>query len=392
MIHVRGSISSASVSNVRTRRDARGLQVDARAPQIAAANVAFPEHKYDQPELMRTLERRWKDRPHALALLHRLHAAVGVNERCLALPLEEYERLADFGAANDAFIRAGTDLAARAVAGAVSRSGLALEDLDAIFFTTVTGVAAPTIDARLVNRLGLRRDIKRTPMFGLGCVGGAAGLARASDYLRGHPDHAAVLLSVELCSLTFQDDCSIANIVATGLFGDAAAAVVLVGSERNAAMARDAAGSSTVRGRPHARVVDTRSAFFPNTERVMGWDVGATGFKVVLSADVPAIAKEHLPSEVGRFLARHGLWRNDVDRWICHPGGPKVITAIEEALKLPHSALTLTRESLASVGNLSSASVLHVLEGTLERAAPGDIGVLMAMGPGFCAELVLLAW
>ena len=376
----------------------RSPLVEPRAPHVAGVHVAFPEHRYDQRALVGALARRWTDRPKVVALIERFHASVQVDERCLALPLEEYDRLgADFGAANDAYIRVGTELAAKAVGGAVQRSGLELQDVDAVFFTTVTGVAAPTIDARLTNTLGLRRDVRRTPMFGLGCVGGAAGLARASDYLRGRPDHVAVLVSVELCSLTLQDDFSVANLVASGLFGDAAAAVVLTGGERSAPRsARGGAPSSrapsSIRGRTRPRVVDSRSAFFHDTERVMGWDIGATGFKVVLSADVPKIVEEHLPAEVDGFLGDLGLSRRDVRHWICHPGGPKVIAAIESALELPAAALAVTRESLASVGNLSSASVLHVLGQTQDRAMPGDVGLLMAMGPGFCAELVLLAW
>jgi alkylresorcinol/alkylpyrone synthase len=357
---------------------------DARAPWVNRVDVAFPAHRYDQRSVMECLKRRWRTNPKVLGLVERLHASVQVDGRSLALPLDAYDGLTDFGAANDAFIRVGTELAARAVSGAAARAGMKLDELDAIFFTTVTGVAAPTIDARLVNVLGLRRDIRRTPMFGLGCVGGAAGLARAADYLRGHPEHAVVLLSVELCSLTLQDDFSVANVVASGLFGDAAAALVLAGSERGADRRFD--------GALGARVVATRSAFFERTERVMGWDVGTTGFKVVLSADVPEIVRAELPAEVDGFLRDHGLDRGDVRHWICHPGGPKVITAIEEALALPPGALTLTRESLASVGNLSSASVLHVLAQTQDRASSGDVGLLMAMGPGFCAELVLLAW
>jgi len=371
--------------------------LDARAPSVSEVEVTFPDHEYDQAALMETLKRRWRDRPKVANLVERLHTSVQVEKRCLALPLEQYDHLADFGEANDAFIRVGTQLAARAVTGAVARAGLELDDIDAIFFTTVTGLAVPTIDARLVNVLGLRRDIRRTPMFGLGCVGGAAGLARTNDYLRGHPDQVAILLSVELCSLTLQDDFSIANVVASGLFGDAAAAVVVAGSEAIAPRSTRGAGPSSsapasIRSRTRARVVDTRSAFFPDTERVMGWDIGGSGFKVVLSADVPEIVKKHLPDEVDAFLRDHGLTRTDIRHWICHPGGPKVISAIEESLALPTNALAITRESLASVGNLSSASVLHVLGRTQQRAVPGDLGVLMAMGPGFCAELVLLSW
>ena len=359
--------------------------VDARAPCIASVDVALPAHRYRQSELAAALVKRWQSRPKVVARIEQFTRSVEVDARCLALPLEAYETLGGFGEANNAFIRVGTELGARAIRGALARAGLEVEDVDALFFTTVTGLAAPTIDARLVNVLGLRKDVRRTPMFGLGCVGGAAGIARASDYLRGHPDHVAVLLSVELCSLTLQDEFSVANLIASGLFADGAAAVVMMGSERKARPS-----PSSVRGIAQPRVVDTASAFFPDTERVMGWDIGERGFTLVLSAEVPAIVHRYLPDEVNAFLAKHGLAREDIRRWVCHPGGPKVILAIEEALRLPPDALAITRASLASIGNLSSASVLHVLSET--PAARGDVGVLMAMGPGFCAELVLLAW
>lgn len=389
---------------------------EARAPRIGSVDVVFPEHRYSQRELIQSLEARWgeiADVARVHALVQKLHTSVAVEERHLALSVEEHAHLRDFGDANDAFIRVGTELGAKAVAGAVARAGLELVDVDAIFFTTVTGVAAPSIDARLVNRLGLRRDIRRTPMFGLGCLGGAAGLARMSDYLRGQPDHVAVLLSVELCSLTLQRDFSLANLVASGLFGDGAAAVVMVGAERasgptsvhdraerssaptslRARLAPSRSrGPTSLHDRVRPRVIATKSAFFPDTERVMGWDIGATGFKVVLSADVPAIVREHVPREVDGFLGEQGLSREDIRHWVCHPGGPKVITAIEESLALPPEALSITRQSLATVGNLSSASVLHVLGKTQERARPGELGLLMAMGPGFCAEMVLLRW
>lgn len=355
------------------------------APSIAAVDVALADHRYPQSELAAALVERWQARPKAVARVEQFTRSLGVETRCLALPKEAYGALGGFGAANDAFIRVGTELGARAVRGALARAGLGVESVDAVFFTTVTGVAAPTIDARLVNALGLRRDVKRTPMFGLGCVGGAAGIARAADYLAGHPGHVAVLLSVELCSLTLQDDFSIANLIASGLFADGAAAVVLTGEEHHAPTA-----TAAVRGLLRPRVLATRSAFFAGTERVMGWDVSERGFGLVLSADVPRIVHEHLPGEIDAFLAAHGLARRDVRRWVCHPGGPKVIDAIEEALALPPDALAVTRASLASIGNLSSASVLHVLSET--PAARGDVGVLLAMGPGFCAEMVLLAW
>ncbi|HEY6739086.1 MAG TPA: 3-oxoacyl-[acyl-carrier-protein] synthase III C-terminal domain-containing protein, partial [Actinopolymorphaceae bacterium] len=226
----------------------------------------------------------------------------------------------------------------------------------------------------------LRDDIKRLPLFGLGCVGGAAGIARIHDYLRAWPTHSAILLSVELCSLTLQrSDPSMANLVASALFGDGAAAVVMRGSRV------DGAGPS---------VVATRSALYPGTERVMGWDIGDTGFRIVLGADVPEVVHRHLDTDMKAFLGDHGLTVADVAAWVCHPGGPKVLQAVESTLRLPPGALDVTWASLARIGNLSSASVLHVLHDTMASRRPpvGSPGVLLAMGPGFCSELVLLEW
>ncbi|MFN8172575.1 MAG: hypothetical protein U0R65_12020 [Candidatus Nanopelagicales bacterium] len=225
------------------------------------------------------------------------------------------------------------------------------------------------------------------PLFGLGCVAGAAGVARLHDYLVGHPDDVAVLVSVELCSLTVQrDDASMANIVASGLFGDGAAAVVMVGERRAHAL-----------GLTGPRVVATRSRLYPGTERTMGWDIGESGFRIVLSPGVAEVILDYLGSDVGGFLADHASTTGDVDVWVSHPGGPKVLSAVESALDLAPGRLDVSRRSLAEVGNLSSASVLHVLRDVLSRSdgpspSPGSTGVLLAMGPGFCAELVLLRW
>jgi alkylresorcinol/alkylpyrone synthase len=205
-------------------------------------------------------------------------------------------------------------------------------------------------------------------------------VARVHDHLLGHPDGVAVLLSVELCSLTVQrDDTSVANLVASGLFGDGAAAVVMVGSGRGG-------------DRVFPRVLATRSRLYPDSERAMGWDVGATGLRIVLGVEVPDLVRANLRDDVDRFLAGHGLTRDDIGWWVAHPGGPKVLEAMAEALEVDREALGVTWRSLDRIGNLSSASVLHVLADTLRDhpPAPGTHGVLMAMGPGFCLELVLL--
>lgn len=355
--------------------------------RIAAVGKAFPPHYYDQDTLLDALRGHWAKRHHNLERLEQLHRNVLVGGRHLALPIEEYDALETWGQANDAWIRVAQEVGGEAVEDALARSGLGPGDVDCLISVTVTGIATPSLDARLVNRLGLNPRVKRVPVFGLGCVAGAAGVARAADYVRAFPGEVAVLLSVELCSLTLQlQDLSIPNLIASGLFGDGAAAVVVAGAEREVPAAP---GS-----RPGPRVVATRSVFYPDSERVMGWDVSEQGFQIVLSADVPDVVRRFLRRDVDEFLADQGLARSDVGSWVCHPGGPKVLEAMEEALELAPGALEVTWRSLREVGNLSSTSVLLVLEETLRAHRPpsGSYGLLLAMGPGFCSELVLLEW
>ncbi len=348
--------------------------------KIAAVGKAFPPHYYDQDLLLAAFRRLWADRVYNLERLESLHRNVLVGGRYLALPLEAYEGLETWGHGNDAWIRVAQEVGEAAIRDALGRAGLDLHEVDALLFVTVTGVATPSIDARLMNRLGLDARVKRLPIFGLGCVAGAAGIARAADYVRAYPDQVALLVSVELCSLTLQrQDLSIPNLISSGLFGDGAAAVVVVGSERPAA---------------GPRILASRSVFYPDTERVMGWEISERGFQVVLSAEVPEMVRRHLRRDVDRFLAEHGHRREEIASWVAHPGGPRVLEAMAEALELPAEALEVTWRSLREVGNLSSTSVLLVLEETLRvrRPQPGSLGLLLAMGPGFCSELVLLEW
>nr|WP_062340325.1 3-oxoacyl-[acyl-carrier-protein] synthase III C-terminal domain-containing protein [Herbidospora sakaeratensis] len=345
--------------------------------RIAAVQGVLPPNRYAQAEITDAIARLGILDATERRVLDRLHRHAQVEFRHLVLPLDDYVKLDGFGAANDVFVAAAVDLGSQAVAEALDAAGLTPRDVDLMLFTTVTGIAAPSIEARIASRLGMRPDVKRLPLFGLGCVGGAAGVARVHDYLGAGAGRVAVLLSVEFCSLTIQrDDRSIANLVAGGLFGDGVTAVVATTSEG-----------------PGPRVIDSRSHLYPDSDQVMGWDITNGGFRVVLDASVPAVVRTYLPGDVDGFLGDHGLTRSDITAWVCHPGGPRVLEAVVEALDLPPDALDVTWRSLAEVGNLSSSSVLRVLADTMALDPPkGTPGLMIAMGPGFCSELVLLEW
>lgn len=348
--------------------------------QISSAASALPPNYYPQKVLIDAFRAHWGSRLERFNVLERLHAATQVDGRYLALPLDKYP-FSSWGEANNFWIDASLDLGEQAVCRAVQRAGVDLSSIGAFFFVSVTGVASPSIEGRLMNRMRLPQRIKRIPIFGLGCVAGAAGIARAADYVKAFPRESALLLSVELCSLTIQpDDLSVANLISSGLFGDGAAAVVVSGSE--------------CAGAPGPEVVATRSTFYPDTEYVMGWDISETGFKIVLSREVPEVVLKNLGRDADGFLADNGLTRNDIQSWAIHTGGPKVLEATEAALALQPGALDISRQCLRKTGNLSSASVLFVLEEVMQnrRPEPGSWGILAAMGPGFCSELVLLRW
>lgn len=348
--------------------------------RIANAGSALPDNVYEQQAITAALKTAWQGKLERPAVLDRLHGHCGVERRHLVLPLEAYDRITTWGQANDLWIDFAQTLGRDAICRAITPLGLLPRDIDALFFTSVTGVASPSIDARLVNRMGLSPNIKRIPIFGLGCVAGAAGLSRAADYVRAFPEQLAVVLSVELCSLTWQrHDVSVANMISTGLFGDGAAAAVVAGKD------------SELNG---PEILATRSVFYPATEDVMGWDISESGFHIVLSPDVPKVIRENLRGDVDSFLEEFGLSRQQISSWIIHTGGPKVLEAVADSLELPEGALDLSWNSLKQVGNLSSASVLLVLEEVLarHRGAPGTYSVLAAMGPGFCSELLLLRW
>jgi alkylresorcinol/alkylpyrone synthase len=351
--------------------------------RIAAVATALPEHAYPQQAITDLFAPMVAHDPGRQALMRRMHASSHVVTRHLVLPLEQYRDALTFGQTNDRFVTEATQLAETAARAALEQAGVQPDEVDLIVFTSVTGLSAPSVDALLVPRLGMREDVKRMPMFGLGCVAGASGIARVHDYLEGHPDGAALLVSVELCSLTVQrDDDSVDNLVASGLFGDGAAAVVLVGAHR--------AVRDDVRG---PDVVATRSRLYPGSGAVIGFRPSETGFRVILTAGVVDVIDANFASDATGFLEDQGLRVPDVGTWIAHPGGPKVLDAFQRGLHLPDGALDRSWASMAAVGNLSSSSVLHVLAAELEAPHHAqEHGLLFALGPGVSAEFVLLRW
>lgn len=360
----------------------RRFQPNASSPAVLSTATALPPHRYDQAALAGLAERLLPEKK-VLKRLRQFFERVEVKHRYLALDQDAYARLDGLESRSRAWHEVALDLGQRCIEQLLQDSQIPPSDIGHLMTTTVTGLSVPTLDARLMNRLPLPRHLKRVPAFGLGCVGGAAGVARVADYLRAYPKQAAILLSTELCSLTMQrDDASLANLLSMGLFGDGAAAVLLVGAEH----------PSIVNATP--RVVDSCSVFFPNTERAMGWDIVDSGFRIVLDPSVPEIARTQLRPALEEFLSHHDLDIESITTWVCHPGGPKVMDAVAEGLGLDAAALQPARDGLAATGNLSSASVLFLLDEfrRRRRPQPGSHGILMAMGPAFCAELVLLQW
>lgn len=350
--------------------------------RISGVGSALPEFCYPQETLTQALKQYWGSRLERPEQFERLHAHMKVATRHVAFPMTRYLDFHSFGDTNAAWFEAAQELGERALDAALDDAGVSRGDLHALIVVSVTGVASPSLDARLINRMGLRADIRRTPIFGVGCVGGALGLSRAADHVRAYPEHNAAVLAVEACSLTLdRNDFSTANLIATGLFGDGAAAAIVSGDRA----APSASGP---------KILDSRSVFYPETEEIMGWDISEQGFKIVLSPQLMDLIRRNLGRDVDAFLTSHGLSRADIGNWVLHNGGPRVLEAMQDSLGLEQGEAQVSWSSLNRIGNLSSASVLMVLEDTLKehRPAPGALGLLLAMGPGFSSEMILLRW
>jgi alkylresorcinol/alkylpyrone synthase len=349
--------------------------------RIVAVGTAVPEYEVDQREAQEfargLFQRAFVDIDRLLTIFD--HAAI--ERRRFSQPRSWFEQDHSFAERNGAYVEAACNLGEEAIRRCLKRAGLTPREVDHFIFVSSTGLSTPSIDAHLVNRLGMNPRVKRTPLWGLGCAGGVAGLARAFEVARAFPEQRVLLLALELCGLTFRrNDLSKSNLVATSLFADGAAAVLI-------------AGEKAAAGTDGPRIIDATSMTWPRSLDVMGWEVVDDGLKVIFSKDIPSIVRRKVRPVVEEFLGRWKLTPERVERYIAHPGGAKVLTAYEEALSLKETALSRARSVLRSHGNMSSATVLFVLEQEMrEKPEAGTYGLITALGPGFSLELMLIQW
>ena len=352
---------------------------------VSALGTAVPEHRAAQRDVKAAVRRLFASGGAGIERLLAVFDNSGIAERRFCMPLSWYNDAHPPEEKHRLFVEHAAALAEEAARRCLAQRGLAPEAVDHLMLVTSTGIAAPSIDAHLFNRLGCRPDVARSPLWGLGCAGGAAGLARAAEYATAFPERRCLLVAVELCSLTFlRGDASNSNIVATSLFADGAAAALVEGAE--------AAGVLPNAGARPA-VVAARSRTWRDSLDVMGWNMRNDGMQVVFSKHIPSLVLREMPGVVAEFLASCAASAGDVAHYALHPGGRKVLEAYESALGLHPAQLSAAREVLAQFGNMSSCTVLFVLERLLRSPHPplrGERILAGALGPGFSAELLLL--
>jgi alkylresorcinol/alkylpyrone synthase len=347
-------------------------------PKIEAVHTAVPRFQVAQHEIRQFAEELFRDRLPDLDRLLPLFENTGIERRHFTHPISWYGQPHTLGEKNEAYLQHSTDLGVDVCTDLLHKTHTQPHDIDYIIYINSTGLATPSIDARLINKLGLRRDIRRTPVWGLGCAGGAAGLSQAYHYLLGHPKERVLLVAVELCGLTFiSEDYSKSNLVACALFADGAGAVLMSGDE--------VAGAGV-------EILGTQSRFYPDSLDVMGWNIVAEGMQVVFAQRIPDIVTASSASDLGSFLAQHELTIGDISDFIFHPGGRKVIEAYEQALALTNGKLSRARAVLRDYGNMSSVTVLFVLEKyqQMQGSNAHGYGLISALGPGFCSESLLI--
>jgi len=344
-------------------------------PRLVGLATAVPGHILRQPEVAARARILFADMGEtALERLMPVFRNAGIDRRFSCVPVDWYNDPHGWSDRNAVYIAAASDLLERAARECLEDAGIGPAEVDAVVAVSSTGVATPSLDAILINRLGLRPDVRRLPIFGLGCAGGVLGLARAADLARAHPGAKVLVLAVELCGLAFRkDEMTKTSLISAALFGDGAAAALIAGDGPAEAPVFGATGEHT----------------WPQTLDLTGWDVAEDGLRAVLSGDIPGLAREAMGAVTAEFLRRHALDVAAIDHFVCHPGGTKVLAALEEAFGLPPDSLSLSRGVLRDFGNMSGVTVLFVLDRALRSGARGRL-LMSSLGPGFTAAFQLL--
>lgn len=353
-------------------------------PVVLASSHASPQNRFPQERIGETVAMLYGGAFPDLdgGRIRKIFGHSRIRERAFLMPLEWYASPHGGRDRAEVFARKGLELMVEASSRCLAEAGFGPERIDTVIFVTTTGISAPSLDSHLVNALGMRRNTVRIPLWGLGCAGGAAGLARASDFCLAAPRSAVLLVSLETCSLNFsKDDTTPLNLVAMSLFSDCCAAVLVCGDEAPEAAA--AAGP---------RILASASHLFPATTGLIGWAVADDGLRLVLTPELPGLLRSELAGLADSFLAGNGLSRGDIVHYMAHPGGARIMDALLESLGLANGELRLSEEVLRDFGNVSSASVLLVLERWMKGDGPAvpGYGLLVSFGPGLAAEFVLV--
>lgn len=357
-------------------------------PKIMSISSVKPNYEIKQEQAVELTRALFSGKFKDIERLLKVFDNGDIKARNLCMPLEWFEHEHDFEERTILYIKHAIDYGVQAIKKCLTdeetlETPLAPSEIDAIFFISSSGISTPSIEARIMNKIAFRDDLKRIPIWGLGCAGGAAGISRAYEFCLAYPKANVLVLSVELCSLTFQkDDYSKSNLVGASLFSDGIACVLMSGDL-----------SKTKCKKSVPKIIATTSKFMPDSEDVMGWDVKNNGLHVIFSKSIPAIITNWLGPVVHQFLTKNNLTKDDITHFIAHPGGKKVLKAYEESLEFDEEKLNYSREILRENGNMSSPTVLYVLERFMENEPKTDeYGLMAALGPGFCGELLLLKW
>lgn len=348
--------------------------------KIIGASVVHPGYQYPTEEIIRVADRDWFSHidPDIRRIALRIFKGSDIVQRQSAFPLDSVFKQRTFKEKNDLYIKTIIELAEKALKQALQDHDIRPEELDYIITTSCTGFMIPSVDAYLIDKLNLRRDIRRLPVTEMGCAAGISALIYANDFLKANPKGKVAIVSVELASITFQmDDLSMENLVSSAIFADGAAAVILSGDSDRLA----------------PQIVDTDMYHFPQTTHLMGYELRNSGLKIVLDRDVPDTIQEHFPQIFLPFLERNGLKVEDVHNYMFHPGGKKIINRVEDYIGRFGKDISESKNVLAQRGNLSSATILHILEHVLSKPhEAGEWGYMLAFGPGFSAQSILLCW